>query len=224
MNQDSKQWDEIHKKHSGLNDRHSPFSEEKEKLFPRGSLICDLGGGTGSDVLYFLKNGHSVVLLDISEFALNASMKKAADNGFSKKLATYQTDFGLHKLPLKDNSIDIAYSRISLNYFPMDETEQIFIDIYKTLKHGGSAYITLKSPKDVKEMEYLEMNATNYEPNVYILNGQLKSRFSLDQIKEMGENIGISGFKVNPYKEEMIDPKTGHKQIVLQNEIFFNKK
>ena len=56
---DAKRWDIIHQRTSQESDRHSVYAEEKEKLFPRGSIVCDLGGGTGDDAIYFLRNGLS---------------------------------------------------------------------------------------------------------------------------------------------------------------------
>lgn len=223
MNEDSERWDKIHKKTSKLNDGHSAYAEEKEKLFPRGALVCDLGGGTGADVVYFLRQGHSVILLDISQVALDMAKKKAEKEGLSERLAVYQTDFGLHQLPLKDNSIDVAYSHISLHYFPFDETRQIFLDIYRALKPQGKAFLTFKSGEDKKEMEYLENSTTLYEPNVFIENGQLRSRFTVEQLVEMGQKAGISSYQAYPYKEEIVDARTGHTQVLLQNEVVFVK-
>jgi len=47
--------------------------QEKELQFPNGSVVVDLGGGTGEDALYFMQTGHSVVLFDISEYALKVA-------------------------------------------------------------------------------------------------------------------------------------------------------
>lgn len=222
--EDINRWNKVHKrKHEEGNDGHSVYAEEKEALFPRGCVVCDLGGGTGDDALYFLRKGHVVILLDISDFAINIAEKKAKDNGFEKSLVTKQIDFGLHELPLNDNSLDVAYSRISLNYFPGDETIWLFSAIYKALKPGGYAYLTLKSDQDTEEMEYLKEAAVEYEPGVYIENGQLRSRFTVEQLKDMLSRSGIQNFGVHPYNEQLGADKTGHKQILHLNEIIFTK-
>lgn len=223
MLDDAKRWDYIHQKTHEDGDGHSVYAEEKEKLFPRGSVICDLGGGTGADAVYFLKMGHSVILFDISEFALNVAQKKAKEAGVEKALVVKQVDFGLHELPLQDNSIDVAYSRISLHYFPTNETIGIFSSIFKALKPGGSAYITFKSPDDEREMEYLRENAAEYEQDVFIENGQLRGRFSVEKLKEMLLQAGISNFQVHPYKEALKSDGGGNQQVLLLNEIIFSK-
>lgn len=223
MIDDAKRWDAIHQKIHKREEWHSHFAEEKEKLFPRGSLIVDLGAGTGADAVYFLKKGHSVVALDISEFALKVTMEKTKAQGFAKNLVTRQVDFGLHSIPIKDASIDVAYSRISLNYFGEKQTTFIFNDIYRILKHGGISYISLKSPDDQNEMEYLEKSATVYEPNVFIEGGMLRSRFSKDQIEEMLKNAGIKDFEVKPHKEDLGGRKEGHHPLLYVNEITYKK-
>lgn len=223
MIDDAARWDLVHKKIYQEGEWHSKYAEEKEKLFPRSSTVVDLGGGTGADAMFFLQNGHSVVVLDISEFALAVAQEKAKKLNFSERLVVKQTDFGLHPLPLKDASVDAAYSRISLNYFPADQTTLLFKDIYRILKPGAKAYLTLKSPDDEAEMEYLRKTAVEYEPNVYIENGQLRSRFTVEQLKNMLREAGISNFQVNPYREPLAPKEGGHHPELLVNEVVFTK-
>jgi ubiquinone/menaquinone biosynthesis C-methylase UbiE len=225
MNSDAKRWDLIHKKiNEAETDGHSNYAQEKEKLFPRNAIICDLGGGSGSDAIYFLKNGHRVILLDISQFALEVAQKKAKELGLEKGLVVRQVDFGLHTLPLSDNSVDVTYSRIALHYFPKDETIGIFAAIYKSLKPGGKVYITFKSPDDEEEMEYLRENAVEYETNVYIENGQLRSRFPVTELENMMSEAGIRDSQVVKYQEQLSQDKDGHRQTLYLNEITFTKQ
>jgi len=222
MLDDAKRWDLIHQQ-SEDDTTHSHYAEEKEKLFPRGSLVVDLGGGGGQDALYFLKSGHSVVVLDISEHALSRCRELAKANGFDKQLVTQQVDFGLHQLPIKPESVDAAYSRISLNYFGKNHTTKLFTDIFNMLKPGGTAYLTFKSPADVEEMEYLKKATSVYEPNVFIDNDQLRSRFSVEQLTEMLKTTGINNYQVNPLEEELAARKEGHKTKLFVNEIIIQK-
>ena len=223
MIDDATRWDIVHKKIYQEAEWHSKYAEEKEKLFPRGSMVVDLGGGTGADAMYFLQSGHSVVVVDISEFALKVAQEKANKLNLSERLVVKQTDFGLHPLPLKDASIDAAYSRISLNYFPADQTIVIFKDVYRILKPGASAYLTLKSPDDKAEMEYFRENAVEYEPNVYIENGQLRSRFTAEQLKNILHEAGIANFQVNLYREPLAPKEGRHHPELLVNEVVFTK-
>ena len=220
---DATRWDLIHQKNYQEDESHSVYAEEKEKLFPRNCLLVDLGGGTGNDALYFLQKGHSVVLLDVSPFALKVAQDKSNTHNLGNKLITRQVDFGLHLFPVKDNSVDIAYSRIALNYFGSKHTTKIFADIYKMLKVGGVAYLTFKSPDDEAEFEYLQKTGTVYEPNVFIDNGILRSRFTVVQLKTMLTGGGIANFEVNPYLEKVGEKKEEHNPVLHLNEVIIKK-
>lgn len=220
---DAAAWDAIHQK-TKSEEWHSRWAEGVENDFPRGSLVVELGAGTGADAIYFLKKGHSVVALDISQFALNALEEKAKSQKLDNKLVIKQVDFGLHKLPIKDASADVVYSRISLNYFGSKHTTKIFADIRRILKPGGKAYLSLKSPEDPVEMEYLQKSATVYEPNVFIEGGMLRSRFTVEQLEGMLKNAGIPEFNVTPKKEDLSERKEGHHPTLYINEIVFTKE
>lgn len=220
---DSQRWDFIHQKNHKPDEWHSQYAEEVEKNFPRGSLIVDLGAGTGADAMFFLRQGHSVIALDISTFALQALTDKVSRENFQKRLITKQTDFGLHKIPIKDNSVDIAYSRISLNYFDRDHTIRLFADIYRILKIGGYAYLTLKSPDDSVEMEYLTKSSSVFEPNVFIEGGMLRSRFTLDQLKDILSATGIKHYNTRAFRENLGKKGEGHHPSLYVNEVTFSK-
>ena len=223
MLDDATRWDIIHKKTQSDSQTASNYAEEKEALYPRAALVVELGAGTGADALYFLRRGHSVVALDISEFALKQLKDYANKENFSKKLVVRQVDFGLHDMPIKDDSVDIVYSRISLNYFDADHTTKIFKNVYRILKKGGKAYLTFKSPEDNDEMQYLKSTATVYEPNVYIDNGMLRSRFTQEQLQNMLSAAAISTFEVKKYQEDLSSRGDGHKSILYVHEVTFTK-
>jgi ubiquinone/menaquinone biosynthesis C-methylase UbiE len=219
---DDKRWDIFHKNTHERDELHSKYAEEKEILFPRNSVVVDFGGGTGSDALYFLEKGHSVIILDISDFALQKALARAKQKRFDKNIIVKQVDFGLHQIPIKANTIDVAYSRISLNYFGRDHTIKLFKDIYSLLKKSGVAFLTFKSPDDIEEFRYLSSKSSLYEENVFIFNEQLKSRFSREQLKSMLNDAGISRFEVKSYNEDL-SAKGNHKQFLPVNEVVFYK-
>ncbi len=203
MIDDTTRWDIIHKKSHRGDEPQSIYAQEKETLFPKNSLIVDLGAGRGADAVYFLRKGHSVVAFDISPYAISVLTDKAKKENLASKLATRIVDFGLHALPVKDSSVDVVYSRISLNYFGASQTTKIFKDIYRLLKPGGKAFLSMKSPDDDVEMEYLKRNSTIYEDNVYIEGEMLRSRFTKEQLIVIIKNAGISNYNVVPFQEDM---------------------
>ena len=220
---DATRWDLIHKKSHKESETHSKYAEEKEALFPRNSLVVELGAGRGTDAIYFLTKGHSVIALDISPFALKLLQEKVKGLNLGKKLVVRQVDFGLQAIPIKDDSIDVVYSRISLNYFGAKQTTKTFKDIYRILKLGGMAFITMKSPDDSLEMQYLERSSTLYEPNVFIEGGMLRSRFTQEQLKVILKEAEIPGFELDSYQEDLTSKGEEHNKTLFVNEINFKK-
>ncbi|KKQ97766.1 MAG: hypothetical protein UT24_C0012G0078 [Candidatus Woesebacteria bacterium GW2011_GWB1_39_12] len=220
---DATRWDLIHKKSYKTSETHSKYAEEKEALFPRNSLVVELGAGRGADAIYFLTKGHSVIALDISPFALKLLQEKVKGLNLGKKLVVRQVDFGLQAIPIKDDSIDVVYSRISLNYFGAKQTTKTFKDIYRILKLGGMAFITMKSPDDSLEMQYLERSSTLYEPNVFIEGGMLRSRFTQEQLKVILKEAEIPGFELDSYQEDLTSKGEEHNKTLFVNEINFKK-
>jgi hypothetical protein len=98
--------------------------------------------------------------------------------------------------------------------------------IYSKLKVGGTAFLTLKSPEDKQEMEFLKQSAKEIEAGVFNDEGQIKSRFTVDQLKEILKESGIESSEVTSYVEDLSGrtdvTKSGNVQLLL-NEIRFTK-
>jgi len=82
-------------------------------LFPRNSVVLDLGGGTGSDAIYFSQKGHIVTVCDISDFALTQVAEKAESLGLHIK--TVQSNLMDGEIHFEDDSFEIVYSRLALH-------------------------------------------------------------------------------------------------------------
>jgi ubiquinone/menaquinone biosynthesis C-methylase UbiE len=209
----------------------SNYAVEKEKYFPRNSLILDLGSGQGHDSIYFASKGHKVVLIDISNISLEKAKKIFTKKGFEKKLLeSKQVDLNGGKIPMQDSRFDIVYSRLSLHYFTRDILIRLFKEILRVLKRNGVAFITIKSPKDKIEMDFLNENCKEIEPGVFKeKDGQLKTRFSSRQIKSMFSEISSPRYsiKIAKYIEKLsgrIDKiKSGKKEFLL-TEITIQKR
>jgi len=193
-------WDESHREHPDKRDP-SKYSVDKEKMFPRNSLICDLGGGDGADSLYFLQQGHKVYLYDISDIGLEKARRKAKENNLEDKLITGLVDLSSDLIPANDNFFDVVYARLSLHYFLEERTIEILKDIFRVLKSGGKAFLAVKSPEDVAEMEWLEKNTKKISEGVYSEDGMIKSRYTKTQYEEFLREAGVSSFTVGDYVE-----------------------
>jgi len=217
------------------NDRHfelpknrdtSSYAKDKEKFFPRNSLVCDLGGGVGIDSNYFLDKGHEVYLLDISDYALKAARNTAVSKGLGSHLITKEVDFSVGMFPLEDGLVDIVYSRLALHYFPLDRMKEIFSEIYRILKNGGKAFIAVKSPDDKREMGALRKIAKETSPGIFDENGLIKTRFTKVQYKTVLKKAGVLSFEVRDCVEHFGKGKVYVKskaEKLLYIEIIINK-
>lgn len=203
-----KHWNKSHLGHP--KDRlPSNYAVDKEKSFPQKSVVCDLGGGDGADSLYFIKNGHLVYLYDVSDEALKTAGKNAEERGVSERLFTVQIDLETEEIPAQPEFFDVVYSRLSLHYFLKGRMIQIFREIERVLKKDGEAFIVVKSPNDKAEMDYLRKSSNEIEPGVFKNEeGMTKTRFSVNEYKEILKDAGIKKYSVSEYQEVFVDQKT----------------
>lgn len=206
----------------------SRYAIEKQKLFPLGATVCDLGGGTGSDSLYFMSHGHNVTLIDIADDALAAASARAEVDGLQELLDVRQCDFSKASLPIEDNQFDVVYARLALHYFTADVLRGLISEIYRGLKPLGTAYFTCKSPDDVAEMAFLASVADEIEPGVFSHNGYLKTRFTAEQLRGVASSAGVrsENYSVRIYTEQLSTENdvvaSGNTRFIV-NEIILRK-
>ncbi|HFA52121.1 MAG TPA: arsenite methyltransferase [Bacteroidetes bacterium] len=100
-----------------------------------GDTVLDLGAGAGNDVFVARRivgeNGH-VIGVDMTE----AMIKKANEN--KHKLGYENVEFilgDIEKLPVADNSIDVAVSNCVMNLVP--NKPLAYAEVYRSLKPGA---------------------------------------------------------------------------------------
>lgn len=207
---------------------HSIYAAEKEKEFPKNSKVCDLGGGTGTDSIYFAEKGHEVVLVDIADEPLEKATIHASKLGLAGKLKTIQCDFSFGKLPLENESVDVVYSRLALHYFEPSVLAQLFSEVYRILRSGGKSYLTLKSPDDAAEMKFLATTATEQEEGVFNEDGRIKTRYTIERLEKIlvDASIPAGNFKVIAYTEKLGNSndvvKSGVDEFIV-NEVTISK-
>ncbi len=218
-------WDDSHRNIPTDKD-FSRYAEDQLSHLGPNSNICDLGGGAGVDSSLFAQQGHKVTIYDISPLALERAKNHSIDLGL--ELNIVQSDFGSDQFALPVDTFDFVYSRLALHYFPSVQLARILATVYASLKDGGKAKITLKSPVDAREMNYIKSNAEESEPGVFIQEGQIKTRFSLTQLNSILEKSGIpeSSYSIGEITEDLsgrVDTiKSGNKVMSL-NEITITK-
>lgn len=199
-------WNESHLRHP---DREpSNYAKDKEKHFPRNSIVCDFGGSDGVDSIYFIEKEHKVYLFDIANLALKQAERKAESKGIKDNLTTKIVNANKDNIPIKDNFFDVVYSRLSLHYFYQDRIIEVLKDIYRVLKKDGTAYIVVKSHKDKRELNWLKSQSKEVSDGVYNNNGLIQTRFTKKQYQTILKNAGIKNFRVGDYTETFKSQKT----------------
>ncbi|HEX8226320.1 MAG TPA: class I SAM-dependent methyltransferase [Candidatus Saccharimonadales bacterium] len=206
----------------------SLYAMEKEVLFPRNSLVCDLGGGTGTDSIYFATKGHDVTLVDIADEPLAKAENQSRNSGIDHKIEAVQCDFSLGALPLPDKYYDVVYSRLALHYFESQVLSRLFAEIYRILRPHGQTYLSLKSPDDEAEMAYLSTTAIEVEDGVFSEKGRLKTRYTIDRLMTILADSGlpVDSYTVRSYREKLGNDndivKSGNSEFIV-NEVLIQK-
>jgi ArsR family transcriptional regulator len=105
-----------------------------------GETVLDLGSGAGLDC--FLagdKVGKSgkVIGIDMTEEMIDVARENAKNQGY-KNVEFILGD--IEKLPIEDNSIDVAISNCVVNLAP--DKSKVFSEVYRALKKGGRMYLS----------------------------------------------------------------------------------
>ena len=139
--------------------------EVGERLFERLSLIkqqpatiLDVGAGTGHFARLLEKKYRKahIILLDIAQGMLEHAKSK-------KNWLTHQhfvcTD--AQKLALADNSIDLIFSNLTFQW--CTDIDEVFKELHRVLKPGGSLFFTTVGPDTLKELRYSWQAVDNYQ-------------------------------------------------------------
>ena len=149
MNTDSnwKKKHELYQKQDWIN-KPSIFAEEILEYLPSSGTILCLGEGQGQDGRYFASLGYRIVSTDVSESALEINRNKTKEEE-TKNITIERLDIR-EKFPCKDNSFDVVYAHLAIQYFDIKLTRQIFSEIYRVLKQDGIVTILVNSIEDTE--------------------------------------------------------------------------
>jgi len=177
-------WEELHSNYQGKDwlEKPSMFAEQVSQYFPSHGVILDLGAGQGQDSTYFADKGYEVISSDreisIIEQANERAKTYFANKNEPMKAMRFQL-IDLSKLiPLSDSRISVVYAHLSLHYFDASITEQIFSEIYRILKPGGTLAFLVNSKSDPEYGTGKEL-----EKDLFLVEGKTKRYFSVESAK-----------------------------------------
>lgn len=145
----------------------------------KGELLLEIGGGMGTDLAQYAKNGARIVDFDLAEGHL-----RLAKTNFQKRgLDGIFLQGDAERLPFNDNSFDMVYSNGVLHHIP--NMHRVVQEIFRVLKPNGRAIV----------MVYAE-NSKHYWENIIYGEGVKKGlihKYSVGEI--MSRAVEISDEK-----------------------------
>jgi SAM-dependent methyltransferase len=137
------------------------------------STILELGCGDGRDALHLAGLHHRVIACDFSDAALSQFSEAAARRRVEQRLM----DVAILPYSFPDESFDAVYARLSLHYFPAAVTVQIFAEIARVLRPGGSFLGLFNSHFDSEAGTGTRIEERYYE----MASGSRKRYFTVDE-------------------------------------------
>jgi ubiquinone/menaquinone biosynthesis C-methylase UbiE len=174
-NAHTKQWLHAHSQ------KQTAFAEEVNNTIPADSSILELGCGEGNDSAYFAQKGHKVLATDFSDVVIAQNQERWPNPNLQFTVHDTSTS-----LEYPDNSFDVAYARLSLHYFPDQDTRRIFAEIARVLKPGGYLCFMCKEVHDP-----IYGRGAEIEPHMFELEGHVRHFFSEVYTRELLAGAGL---------------------------------
>jgi ubiquinone/menaquinone biosynthesis C-methylase UbiE len=154
------------------------FAEEIIKYIKEGSRILDLGAGQGQDTRYFASKGFEVVSTDISDSALEVNRSKLTDD-IKDKVIVQRLNIE-ERFPFNNSEFNVVYAHLSLHYFTLQKTKEIFGEIARVLKDDGMLVMLNNS---ITDPEYGQGKLI--ETDYYFIKDKNKRFFSTASLQEL---------------------------------------
>jgi len=182
---DKNVWNDLHRTYKNQEwiNKASIFAEQALDYFPAKGKVLDLGAGQAQDSCYFAERGYNVTATDIEDSALELAEKKALSKSVDIKIQKIDL---IEKLPFQTNSFDVVYSHLALHYFDHETTTNIFNEIYRVLKPGGTLALLVNSVND-PQYKTGEMIEDDY----FQIGKSTKRYFSKDTINDFTQRFSI---------------------------------
>jgi ubiquinone/menaquinone biosynthesis C-methylase UbiE/glycosyltransferase involved in cell wall biosynthesis len=97
----------------------------------RGERVLEIGGGMGTDLSQFARNGAVVTDVDLSAGHLKLAQENFRLRGLEGEFIHHDAE----NLPLEDNSFDVVYSNGVIHHTP--NTTRVIEEMFRVLRPGG---------------------------------------------------------------------------------------
>lgn len=171
-------WENKHGANEHAEYRNDPslFAQKSIKFFVASRKVLELGCGVGRDAVYFQENGFEVTATDFSETVISQNRQDFSDSGVKFEVLNIEQLY-----EIESSSYENIYANLSLHYYSDKITRQIFGEIARILKSGGTFAFSCKS-KDAVRTDSAQL----VEKNFYVgKNGHALHVFSEEYTKNL---------------------------------------
>ncbi|MFH1105784.1 MAG: class I SAM-dependent methyltransferase [Candidatus Aenigmatarchaeota archaeon] len=137
-----KTYDKTAKEYARLTYKKGMFRGCLEKFISylrKGSLVLDVGCGSGRDSEYLANRGMSVIGIDYSEKMLDEARERVKNCKFVK--------MDMRKLEFGNDTFDGVWAMASLLHIPKKDVASVLSGLNRLLKTGGILFVSVKEGK-----------------------------------------------------------------------------
>ncbi|AQW86795.1 SAM-dependent methyltransferase [Campylobacter pinnipediorum subsp. caledonicus] len=120
---------------------------------PKKASVLDVCCGAGRHVRFLSENDFKTYACDVAEGAIEYTGNLINSLNLKADLKVIKT---IANLPYDNNAFDALISSNALFYATKDELEQNAHEIYRVLKEGGKAFLTLRSINDYRHINAVQ--------------------------------------------------------------------
>ncbi|MBL0141881.1 MAG: methyltransferase domain-containing protein [Betaproteobacteria bacterium] len=158
------------------------MAETMEFAGHAGEKVLEIGGGMGTDLAQFAKNGAIVTDLDLS----SGHLALAKENFALRELEGTFVHHDAERIPFADGTFDVVYTNGVIHHTP--NTQSVIGEIFRVLKPGGKAIV----------MVYAE-NSLHYWRNLVGWQGLVHGKLATRSIGDvMSETVELSEAGARP--------------------------
>jgi SAM-dependent methyltransferase len=187
----------------------SAFVEPCLELLPAGARILELGCGTGTDAVEFVRAGHTVVATDFVPAVIGANRERHAD----LPTLTFQEMRIDEPFPFPDQSFDAVYAHLTLHYYPDVQTREIITEIRRVLAPSGWLMFACKSSADPAWGK-----GTEIEPDMFDFHGKVRHFFTADYARSLLES-GFTAIDIQEHAGKLYKQKSGWITAIAQRPV-----
>ena len=174
--------------------------------------ILDLGCGAGRHTVFLAREGFETCGFDIAETGLAQTREWLEREGLSADLKRGD----IERIPWPDNSFDAVMSIYVIYHKPLAGMERAVAEIFRVLRPGGLALISLQSRRGYRYGAGKEIEPNSFIPGVGA-DGEIVHHYSdLSEIQRLFARFLVRKVELEEYMEA--ENRHSHWQVLLEKE------